>query len=63
VHPSAPLVVHVRPLGVELAVYALIGLPPSLAGALQVTLAPPLPALALTPLGAPGTVAVPVAVV
>lgn len=34
----------------------MIGLPPSLAGALNVIVACPLPALAVTPVGAPGTV-------
>ncbi len=34
----------------------MIGLPPSLAGALKEIVACPLPALAVTPVGAPGTV-------
>jgi hypothetical protein len=42
---------------VEVTVYELMALPPSLAGAVQTMDAEALPALALTALGAPGTVA------
>jgi hypothetical protein len=42
--------------GLEVTQKLTIGLPPSLAGALKVIVACPLPALAATPAGAPGTV-------
>ena len=42
--------------GLEVAVYCVIGLPPSSAGAANVTVACAVPAVALTPVGAPGTV-------
>ena len=50
-------VVAVRPPGDEVTVYEVIGLPPLEAGAVQLTVASALPAAAVTPVGAPGTVA------
>lgn len=50
------VVVQVRPPGVEVAVYPVIVEPPELAGAAHETTAEPSPAVALTLVGAPGTV-------
>jgi len=47
----------VTPPGVEVTVYEVIGLPPSDAGGLKLTVAWPLPAVAVAPVGAPGAVA------
>ena len=47
-------VVQVSPPGVLVAVYELIGLPPVVAGAVHDTVAWASPAVAETPLGAPG---------
>ena len=47
----------VNPPGLEVAVYVVIAAPPFDAGAVKVTLAEPLPAVALTEVGAPGTTA------
>ncbi|HET7549055.1 MAG TPA: hypothetical protein VFJ86_14890 [Usitatibacter sp.] len=47
----------VMPEGEEVAVYEVIGAPPSLAGAVKVTVAWALPAVAVPIVGAPGTVA------
>ena len=46
---------HVRPPGDEVAVYVVMAAPPSLAGAVHETTAEALPAVADTPVGAPGT--------
>ena len=43
--------------GLEVTVYEVIGLPPFEAGAVKLTVAWALPAVAETPVGAPGTVA------
>ncbi len=45
----------VFPPGFEVAVYPVIGLPPSEAGGVKATVAWPLPAVALPMVGAPGT--------
>jgi hypothetical protein len=50
-------VVTAMPPGLAVTVYEVIGEPPLDAGAAQVTVACPLPGVALTPVGAPGTVA------
>ena len=61
--PVTVIVVHgaaqlpVTPPGDDVAVKLVIGLPPLLAGAENVTLALPLPAVAVPIAGAPGTVA------
>jgi len=49
-------VLQVRPPGDEVAVYPVMGLPPSDPGAVQDTVAVALPAVADTPVGASGTV-------
>src|SRR5271166_1728211 len=50
----APVVEHVTPPGLDLATYPVIGLPPSLAGAVQLTCADACPAVATAAVGAPG---------
>jgi hypothetical protein len=50
--------VAVCPSGFDVTVYEVIGLPPSEAGAEKLTVACELPAVALTPVGAPGTVSI-----
>jgi phosphoribosylcarboxyaminoimidazole (NCAIR) mutase len=52
-----PPVTHVAPPGEAVTVYPVIGLPPSEDGAIHMTSAEALPAVAVTPVGAPGTVA------
>ncbi len=52
----APNAVPVKPPGLEVAVYPIIGVPPSEAGAEKVTVAEALPPTATTPVGAPGRV-------
>ena len=52
----APLVVALAPPGLAVMVYPVIGDPPLLAGAVHDTWAWPLPAVAVTPVGAPGIV-------
>jgi hypothetical protein len=47
----------VKPPGLEVTVYEVIGLPPSEAGGLKLIVACPLPAVAVTAVGAPGAVA------
>ena len=47
----------VKPPGLDVTVYPVIELPPVVPGAVNATLAEALPAVALTPVGAPGTVA------
>jgi hypothetical protein len=54
VQERAPLVVQVIPPGDEVAVYPVIGEPPSEAGAVQETRAEALPGAAATPVGAEG---------
>ena len=49
--------VAVMPPGFDFTVYDRIGLPPSDAGGVKLTVACALPAVAVTPVGAPGTVA------
>ena len=49
--------VALAPAGLEVTVYEVIGLPPFEAGAVQETEAEALPAVAVTAVGAPGTVA------
>src|SRR3954464_13067919 len=51
----APMTLAVRPPGEEVTVYPVMALPPLDAGAVQLTLACALPAVAVTPVGAPGT--------
>jgi len=53
----APFTVAVLPSGLDAAVYDRIALPPLDPGSVQLTVACPFPATALTPVGAPGTVA------
>jgi hypothetical protein len=53
---NAPVVVAVAPPGVAVTVYPVIGEPPLLAGAVHDTAAWLLPAMAVTAVGAPGTV-------
>jgi hypothetical protein len=55
-HVSAPVVVQVLSPGRPYTVYAVIGDPPSVAGASHETVTCPLPATPVTPPGAPGTV-------
>jgi hypothetical protein len=50
-----PVVATCVPPGLAVAVYPPMGLPPSLVGAVQVTVADPMPAVATTAVGAPGT--------
>jgi hypothetical protein len=50
--------VPVNPPGLEVAVYPVIAEPPLLAGAVNVTVACPFPAVAVPIVGAPGTVEV-----
>jgi hypothetical protein len=52
-----PLLVPVKPPVFEETVYEVIADPPLLAGAVNVIVACPLPAVALTPVGVPGVVA------
>ena len=56
VHASAPVVVQVVAPGVEVTVYPVTGDPPSTDGAAHDTATSPLPAVAITAVGAPGTV-------
>ena len=57
-HDRGPVVhAHVRPPGALVTVYPVTADPPSLAGALQLTVACAFPAAADTPVGFPGTVA------
>jgi hypothetical protein len=49
--------VSVPPAGFDVTVYPVIALPPLLTGAVKVTLACALPPVAVTAVGAPGTVA------
>jgi hypothetical protein len=51
------LVVQLSPPGEATDVYDVMANPPSLEGAVQLTAADPLPVTAVTPVGAPGTVA------
>ena len=53
-HDVAPNVSHSAPPGVACAVYPVIGAPPSSAGGVQLIVAIPLPAVAVTAVGAPG---------
>jgi hypothetical protein len=48
--------VFVKPPGLEVTVYPVIGEPPSLVGAVNVTVAWVIPAVAVPIVGAPGTV-------
>jgi hypothetical protein len=41
VHDRTPVVAHVFPPGFDVTVYAVMGLPPSLAGAVQMIVAAP----------------------
>jgi hypothetical protein len=52
-----PVVVQVLPSGVDVTPYPVIAEPPLAAGAVQETRAEPLPPVAVTPVGLPGTVA------
>ena len=54
---DVPATVALAPAGLEVTVYEVMALPPLLAGALQETDAEALPAVAVTAVGAPGTVA------
>ena len=54
---DVPVTVALAPAGLEVTVYEVMALPPLLAGALQETDAEALPAVAVTAVGAPGTVA------
>ena len=54
---DVPATVALAPAGLEVTVYEVMALPPSLAGAVQETVAEALPAVAVTAVGAPGTVA------
>src|SRR5918912_1152678 len=60
--PTGGLTVAEPPAGEEVTVYEVIALPPFEAGAVQDTLAAALPAVATTPVGAPGAVAAPTGV-
>ncbi|GKS13454.1 hypothetical protein YDYSY3_44540 [Paenibacillus chitinolyticus] len=51
----AVVLVPLNPPGLDVTVYSVIALPPSLAGASKLTVACPLPAVAVTFLGALGT--------
>nr|WP_263864072.1 hypothetical protein [Paenibacillus lycopersici] len=51
----AVVLVSVTFPGLDVTVYSVIALPPSLAGAVKLTVAVPFPAIAVTPVGAPGT--------
>jgi hypothetical protein len=51
-----PVPVPVPPAGEEVTVYPVIALPPSDEGTVKLTVAWALPAAAITPVGAPGTV-------
>lgn len=53
---EVPVVVHCRDPGEDVTVYPVMAEPPSPAGPLHETVADPSPAVALTPVGAPGTV-------
>ena len=57
---KVPLVVAVRPPGLEVTVYKLMGFPPDDSGAVQTTTAVPLalPTVAITAVGFPGAVVV-----
>ena len=54
---DVPVTVALAPTGLEVTVYEVMALPPSLSGAVQETEAEASPAVAVTPVGAPGTVA------
>ena len=53
---AVSVLLQVKPLGEEVTVKSVIGAPPSLEGAVQAINAEPLPAVAITFVGAPGTV-------
>ena len=53
----AVVLVPVKPPGLDVAVYSVIGDPPLLAGGANLTVAAPLPGVAMTARGAVGTVA------
>lgn len=53
--PADVALAQVVPPGAAVAAYPVIALPPSLAGAVQVTATCPSPAVSATPVGAPGT--------
>ena len=52
---AVPATLAVTPPGVDVTVYPVIGVPPSLAGAVHDTVAAAFPAAAFTPVDAPGT--------
>ena len=54
---EVPAPVAVMPPGLDVTVYEVMGLPPFEAGGVKVTVACAFPAVAVTPVGAPGTVA------
>jgi hypothetical protein len=54
---DVPVTLALAPAGTEVTVYEVMALPPSLSGAVHETEAEAAPAVAVTPLGAPGTVA------
>ena len=54
---DVPATVALAPAGLEVTVYEVMALPPLLAGVVHETLAEALPAVAVTAVGAPGTVA------
>src|SRR5207253_4443256 len=54
---DVPVTVALAPVGLEVTVYEVMALPPSLTGAVQETVAEALPAVAEAAVGAPGTVA------
>jgi hypothetical protein len=60
--PTGALTVAEPPAGEEVTVYEVMALPPLEAGAVHDTLAAALPAVATTPVGAPGAVAAPTGV-
>ena len=57
-----PVALALAPPGLAVTVYPVMALPPLLAGAVQLTLALALPAVAVTPVGAAGAVVVAVGV-
>ena len=54
---DVPVIAALPPAGLELTLYEVMALPPFDAGAVQETAADALPAVALTAVGAPGTLA------
>lgn len=56
VHDVAPVVVHWKPPGDEVTVYPVIAVPPLSVGAVQLIDADASPPVAITLVGAPGTV-------